>query len=387
MVATLPPVPSLIAIAAPGGPLFLEQLTEACQHGDAVLPVDPRLPPAAVRDLLATLRPAVVVDEAGVRHRQRGALPVEEGDALVVATSGTTGTPRGAVFTHDAVRASAEATSRRLGVDPGVDRWLACLPLAHVGGLSVVTRALLTGTPVVLHPRFDAAEVEAEARRGATLVSLVPTALRRIDAALFRLVVIGGSAPPAELPGNAVSTYGMTETGSGVVYDGVPLDGVEVRVDGQGEVHVRGPMLLRAYRDGTDPKDGGGWLATGDCGSLDAGGRLRVQGRLSDVIVTGGENVWPEPVEAVLAADPSVAQVAVAGLPDPDWGERVVAFVVPADRADPPDLAELRARAKAHLPAFAAPTELVVVDRLPRTPLGKVKRGLLRAPLARQPPG
>jgi O-succinylbenzoic acid--CoA ligase len=284
------------------------------------------------------------------------------------------------------VAASAAASSARLGVDPDRDRWLACLPLAHVGGLSVVTRALHTGTPLVVHDRFDAAAVEASARGAApvTLVSLVATALRRLDPSVFRRVVLGGSAMPAGLPDNAVTTYGMTETGSGVVYGeapfdgtGTPLDGVEVRVV-DGEVRLRGPMLLRAYRDGTDPRDAEGWLRTGDAGTWDPdAGRLRVFGRTGDLVITGGENVWPAAVERVLARHPAVAEVAVTGEPDPEWGQRVVAIVVPADGAEPPTLDALRDAAKAELPAYAAPRRLVLAGALPRTGLGKVARAAL----------
>jgi o-succinylbenzoate---CoA ligase len=283
------------------------------------------------------------------------------------------------VLTHAAVAASAAATGARLGVDPGRDRWLACLPLAHVGGLSVVTRALATGTPLVVHDGFDAAAVEASAAgdEPVTLVSLVPTALARLDPARFRRVVLGGSAMPDHLPPNAVTTYGMTETGSGVVYDGIPLDGVGVRVV-DGQVEVRGPMLLRCYRDGTDPKDAEGWFRTGDAGAWDpAARRLRVFGRVGDMIVTGGENVWPVAVERALAAHPQVREVAVVGRPDPEWGQRVVAVVVPTDPAEPPTLAALRDAAKAELPAYAAPRDLVLAEALPRTALGKVARSRL----------
>jgi o-succinylbenzoate---CoA ligase len=201
--------------------------------------------------------------------------------------------------------------------------------------------------------------------------------LRRIDPSGFRAVVVGGSAMPPDLPPQAVATYGSTETGSGVVYDGVPLDGVEVRTVG-GEIHVRAPMLLRAYRDGTDPKDADGWYPTGDAGRWDAGaGRLSVLGRVDDLVITGGENVWPAAVERVLGACAGVAEVAVVGRPDPEWGQRVVALVVPVDPADPPTLDALRAAVRADLPAYAAPRELVLVGSLPRTPLGKLARSRL----------
>jgi O-succinylbenzoic acid--CoA ligase len=352
----------LVVIEARGDDGFVDRLRRAWDDGDAVLPLDPRLPAPARERVLVAARPNE---------------PTEDGDALVVATSGTSGEPKAVVLTHAAVAASARATSARLAVDPQRDRWLACLPLAHVGGLSVVTRALATGTPLTVHDGFDAGAVAAAATAGCTLVSLVPTALARIDASRFRTVVLGGSAMPPDLPPNAVATYGLTETGSGVVYDRRPLDGVEVRVVG-GEIHVRAPMLARAYRDGRPVAGPDGWFATGDAGAWDAdAGRLRVFGRLGDLVVTGGENVWPVAVERVLDAHPGVAEVAVVGRPDPEWGQRVVALVVPADPAAPPTLAELRDVVRTELPAYAAPRELELVAALPRTSLGKLARARL----------
>ena len=374
-VARMPRMPRLVALVATGGSQFVQRLLRAWEDGDAVLPVDARLPRPAVDRLFASLSPSVLVDAQGDGRRLTQGRPVEPGDALVVATSGSTGEPQGVVLTHDAVAASARATSARLGVDPHADRWLACLPLAHVGGLSVVTRSIVTGTGLTVHDNFVAAAVQEEARRGGvTLVSLVATALTRIEPSLFRMVVLGGGRAPGNLlAANVVTTYGMTETGSGVVYDGVPLDGVEIRVV-DGEVQVRAPMLLRCYRDGHDPKTADGWLPTGDVGSLDESGRLTVIGRREEMIVTGGENVWPHAVETVLAAHPSVEEVAVAGRPDPEWGERVAAWVVPRDFSRPPSLSMLRAFVSEQLPSYAAPRELMLVSDLPRTALGKLAR-------------
>ena len=186
----------------------------------------------------------------------------------------------------------------------------------------------------------------------------------------------GGSRPPAVRPANSVATYGLTETGSGVVYDGVPLEGVEVRIVDH-EVQLRCPMQLRAYRDGTTPVDSDGWLHTNDSGELTPDGRLIVHGRRGDMIVTGGENVWPDAVEHALAEVPGVAAVAVAGAPDAEWGQRVVAWVVPTDPAAPPTLNLLRGHVRSTLPAFCAPKELRLVADLPRTALGKVQRHLL----------
>lgn len=369
-------MPHLVAIDLPGGPAFVDALRREWDDGNAVLPVDRRLPAPARTALLGALQPDRIVDEQG--RRELDGRGVEPGDALVMATSGSTGTPKGVVLTHDAVLASARATSRHLGIGPG-DTWLACLPLAHVGGLSVVTRALVTGTPLVVHDGFDAERVQQAARDGATAVSLVATALHRIDSSLFRVIVLGGARPPVDRPANCVTTYGLTETGSGVVYDGRPLEGVEVRIAADGEVLLRGPMLLREYRDGSTPLDGDRWLHTGDLGHLLDDGRLHVEGRRGDMIVTGGENVWPEAVEAVLQRHPAVAEVAVAGVPDPEWGQRVVAWVVPAADADGPTLPALRTWVSERLAAFHAPKELHLVSALPRTALGKVQRHLLQA--------
>ncbi len=372
-------MPRLVATMATG-PALVDLLKRTWEEGDALCPLDARLPAPALRTLVATVRPAVVIDAHGTATKQEGCMPTEPGDALVVATSGTTGCPKGVVLTHDAVAASALAASTRLGVDPTRDHWLACLPLSHIGGLSVVTRALLTDTPLSVHDGFDAAAVEDASRRGATLVSLVATALGRLDASRFRVVLLGGSAPPKVRAANVVTTYGSTETGSGVVYDGVALDGVEIK-EVEGELWVRAPMVARCYRTGNGESalvDPDGWLHTGDAGSVDAAtGRISVIGRMADVVVSGGEKIWPEAVEAVLRRHPKVGDVAVGGRPDKTWGNRVVAFIVPSDTRQSPTLDELRNWVKLELPAYCAPRELVVLAQLPRTPLGKLQRNLL----------
>ena len=341
----------LVVIDRSGGPEFVDELRSIWDAGDAAFPVDQRLPAAAKTALITAMR---VGEE------------VETGDALVVATSGSTGTPKGVVLTHDAVAASADATNARLGVRAD-DHWLACLPLSHVGGLSVVTRSLRAGTRLTVHPGFDADAVMAS---GASLVSLVTTALARIDPTVFRTIVLGGGRPPTDRPTNTVTTYGMTETGSGVVYEGQPIDGVDVRLTADGEILLKGPMLLRCYRDGTDPKTADGWLPTGDLGEWLDNGRLHVAGRRGDLIITGGENVWPETIESILRTHPDVADVLVRGVEDAEWGQRVEALIVPADGAVP-TIEQMRAHVKLDHPPFMAPTKLVLVDKIPRTALGK----------------
>lgn len=348
----------LVALDLPGGPGFVAALVRAWERGDAVLPLDQRLPRAARDRLAEDLR---VGEE------------VEPGDALVVATSGSTGAPKGVVLTHASLAAHARAVHDRLQVDRATDRWVACLPLAHVGGLGVVVRALLDDVPLQVLPGFDTAIVDG------SLISLVPTVLDRLLPAQvgdFRWVVLGGSGDSRTRPGNVVHTYGMTESGGGIVYGDRPLDGVELRaVDGA--LQIRSATLLRAYRDGTDPKDADGWYPTGDLGRVADDGTIHVHGRRDHLIITGGENVWPDPVEQVLAAVPGVADVAIGGRADPEWGQRVVAFVVPGDPSAPPSLEALRAAVKDVRPAHDAPRELVLVDAIPRTALGKVRRNAL----------
>jgi o-succinylbenzoate---CoA ligase len=374
-------VPELVALDAVQGPRLPELLERVWARGDAACVLDARLHGQARAAQLVALAPTRRMNAGGAEVPCEAGRGVEPGDALVVTTSGSTAAPRAVVHTHAALAASAQATSDRLGVDPSSDRWLCCLPCAHIGGLSVVTRALLTGTPLEVHPRFDPDAVAAAARDGATLVSLVAAALQRVkDPLAFRTIVLGGGAVPPQVATNVVATWGLTETGSGVVYNGVPLAGVTVGTC-DGELYVRGPMLARAYRDGAPidavgPDGEGGWLATGDAGRV-VDGTVEVFGRLDDVINTGGEKVWPADVERVLRTHPAVAEVAVWRRADDDWGERVVAWVVP--RGAPPTLDALRAHVTDALPPWAAPRELVVVATLPRTASGKVTRRALGA--------
>ena len=358
------------------GTALVETMQRAWENGDAILPIDPRLPDAAVSTLLAAMRPSRLVLADGLSRSCDSPQPIEDGDALVVATSGSTGTPKGVVHTHASLRASAISTSTALGVEPATDRWLCCLPLSHIAGLAVVIRALTLDMPIDIHDRFDATAVMAAARNGATLTSLVPTALARVDASLFRRIIVGGSAAPASLPVKCRMSYGMTETGSAVVFDGTALPGVELRIV-DSEIQIRGDMVLRAYRDGTSPLTADGWLHTNDAGAIDERGVLHVNGRRGDLIITGGENVWPTPVESVLELLDSIAEVAIVGRPDPEWGQVVTAVIVAADPASPPDLESLRNAVKAVLPAYCAPRRLEIVTALPRTALGKVQRATL----------
>jgi o-succinylbenzoate---CoA ligase len=375
----------LVAIALPR-PAAARAILAAWETGEAVLPLDPGAPAPELARALAAARPTHLVDGDG-RRRLPGGEPVEPGVAAVLATSGTGGPPKVAELGGDAIGFSAKVVSAALEAGPG-DRWLCCLPVHGVAGLAVLARAWHAGLPVDVHDRFDPATVGAAAGR-ATLVSLVPTMLRRLlaagaDPAGFRRVLVGGGPIPADLVEAAarrgiglVRTYGLTETFGGVVHDGHPLDGAELRISAGDEIEVSGPMLFRRYRG--DPRRTAavlraGWLRTGDLGRLDRDGRLQVLGRRDELVVSGGVNVHPDEVEAVLAAHPAVAEAAVTGRPDPEWGQRVTAFVVPRDPADPPTLAGLRAFVLQRLAPAKAPRELVLVPALPRGPSGKLLR-------------
>jgi O-succinylbenzoic acid--CoA ligase len=357
----------------PASPLFVTSLLSEWDRGCAVAPIDHRLNGSELQSVLDALAPTAVIGPDGERIERRSGRATEDGDALVVATSGSTGHPKGAVLSHEAVAASADLTSKRLGIDSS-DRWLCCLPVAHIGGLSVITRAVLTETALTVHDHFDPqAVIETVRRQGVTRVSLVTRALRQVDPAIFRTVLLGGAAPPPERAPNVIATYGSTETGSGVVYERKALDGVELRTDTDGQLWVKSPTLLRCYRDGVDPKDAEGWYPTGDAGEV-VDGVLTVSGRMADVVVTGGEKVWPARVEPIIRSLPSVAEVVVIGRAHPEWGHEVTAVVEPTDPAVRPTLEEIRRAVRAELPAWWAPRAVEVVEKLPRTRLGKIRR-------------
>ncbi|MEU2347235.1 o-succinylbenzoate--CoA ligase [Modestobacter sp. NPDC049651] len=344
---------------------------------------------------------------AAARSVLRPDQPLEAGTDLVVVTSGSTGAGKGVLLSAAALRASATATLDRLG---GPGSWLLSLPTSAVGGLQVLVRTALAGREPVLLERGEPlaaalARLPAGDRRYA---SVVPTQLRRFltedpDAlAAFDGVLVGGAATDAALLAEARAvgvqvrtTYGMSETAGGCVYDGRPLDGVRVRVgegvggrvgDGIGGrvgdgVELAGPVLAHGYR--LDPaataeafRDG--WFRTRDAGSLSPDGLLTVTGRLDDVLISGGVNVAPGAVEAALREHPSVADAVVTGLPDPEWGQRVVAVVVPAPGATP-ELAELRPWVAERLGAAAAPKQLHLTDAVPTLHTGKPdRRAVLR---------
>ena len=319
---------------------------------------------------------------------------IRDDTAVVIATSGSTGQPKAVELSAAALTASATASLRRIGASPQL-RWLCCLPMFHISGLGVLVRALVTGTDPVV-----AASVSPQvlAASGCGYVSLVPTQLRRLlDAGTgpgpVQTALLGGAPPGGALLADAraagwrvITTYGMTETSGGCVYDRVPLDGVQVRL-ANGLIEIAGPTLFSGYLDSPELTESvltGGWFRTADLGYWLPGGRLGIRGRADDVINTGGEKVVPGDVEAVLGTAPGVADVVVVGLPDPEWGETVAAIIIPANPANPPDLTVLRSNARAALSAYAAPKRVVVVSQFPLLPSGKPDRAAVRELAQRQ---
>jgi O-succinylbenzoic acid--CoA ligase len=365
--------------------------------GPAIAPLDPALPQARLRQLVAELAPDAVVTSGGIaradrtapgRARAPGADP---GTAVVIVTSGSTGTPKGVELSAAALTHSARASLDRIGAGPGA-RWLCCLPVTHIAGIQVLVRSLLGGTSPVMCERLTPEVARAS---GGMYVSVVPTQLRRLlsdGASLrpFRKILLGGAGAPARLleeagqaGGSVVTTYGMSETCGGCVYDGAPLDGVRISVD-DALIRIAGPVLFSGYRlrpDATAAALRDGAFTTSDFGSIGPSGLLTVRGRADDVINTGGEKVVGGEVAAALEACSEVRAAVVVGRPDPEWGERVTAVVVPADPAMPPDLEFLRAHVRRTLPAWAAPRELVLVEELPLLPSGKPDLRALRDPV------
>lgn len=392
-------------------------LRRAWDDGAAVLPLPWDAPPAAIRRVLEQLEPTSLVTDDGeqqVPARRAGTVSgasghpaLSEDAALVVVTSGSTGAPKAVVLSHAAVRAATAASLERLGAHTG-ERFALALPLHHVAGLQVVLRAWACGTEPHLVEDPGDPDALAAAAGQTEHVSLVPTQLTRMlhgaaschALTAWQTVLVGGAALTADVARAAdaagatvVVSYGMTETGGGCVYDGRPLDGIEVAIRPDRRIRVRGPQLCTGYlgstaadrvaEDRVSPPalrpaaDPDGWFTTADLGAV-RDGRLEVHGRVDDVAITGGENVPMEQVAALLRRHGAVADAAVIDLPDPDWGTRLIAVVAARDPADPPDLGSLRDLvAQEHPPAYA-PRALVLVNTLPRDAMGKLSTTALR---------
>ena len=373
-----------MAVALPPSLEYAALLHAMPLLGSVLVPVNTR-DPRQTADADILVGAPLAGPEAATEPRGQ---PRDEDVWVILHTSGTTAAPKPVELTYGNFRASAAAGQANLPIGPE-DRWLCVLPLFHVGGLSILTRTAFYGASAIVHERFDAGAVRDSLESGeATVVSLVATMLRRLrDAGLerapaLRAALIGGGPVPGDLLdwGREVGlpllqTYGMTETCSQIATAAAGSDaaralpGVEVRIGEGGEILVRGPMVSRGAL-GED-----GWLHTGDRGRLDHDGSLHVEGRIKDTIVTGGENVAAAEVEEALVAHPAVADAAVVGRPDPEWGEKVTAFVV-VDGVQVGD-GELVAWCRERLAGYKVPRAIVRVEQLPRTESGKLLKGRL----------
>jgi o-succinylbenzoate---CoA ligase len=372
--------------------------------GAVAMPLGPRLTEAERAAVLAAERPAIDLNDAAELTQTEADLPLlgeHDMDDLQcrILTSGTSGEPRPVGLTYGNFLFSAVGSAFNIGVEPE-DRWLCCLPLSHVAGLSIIVRSVIYGTTAVLLDRFDTEQVARTlVSGGISLLSLVPTQLIRLleagaDLSAPRTILIGGGPVPPDVLREAldrgatvVQTYGMTETCSQVTTlapedaarkigsAGRPLLTTHVRIE-SGEILVQGPTVAPGCYESD------GWLHTGDLGHIDEEGFLYVTGRGSEVIVTGGENVMPAEVEAVLMAHPAVADVAVVGRPDPEWQEAVCALVVLNGSASVTE-SDLQTHCQASLARYKVPKQVDFVSSLPRTASGKLLRGQLPEPAGR----
>jgi O-succinylbenzoic acid--CoA ligase len=365
-------VNSLLALDFALGPDLERALRDAVERREAFCVLDQRLSSRRRLEELELLGATAVLGVDGRTERPNG-VAVDDEIGLVMLTSGSSGPAKAAELTWNALEASAVITQSTLRcVAPPI--WYPCLPANHIGGLAVVLRAILADAGLLWG---DPDDLDTAPSRGATHVSVVRAQLARHDLGGFFKVLLGGARPPANRPANVIATWGMTETGSGVVYDGVPLPGVEVASVG-GEICVRSPTLFRSYRSSPRPTvvgpDGrGDWFPTGDAGDV-VEGVVSVRGRLGFVINSGGEKIWPEDLEAILATLNGVRDVAVTGVEDPEWGQRVVALVVGDGTALDDAIRELAAE---RIGPWAKPKEIRYVAAIPRTANGKIRRGEL----------
>ncbi|MEV4596389.1 o-succinylbenzoate--CoA ligase [Amycolatopsis sp. NPDC049253] len=354
----------------------------ALDGGEAVLPLSSADPAAP-----------------GVLEAMAPGTPVEPDTAVIIATSGSTGAPKGVLLSPGALVSSATATHARLG---GAGHWLLATPAHYIGGLQVLVRARLAGTkPAFLTgtgfrpDEFAAAAAPVLAEDGPRYTALVPTQLVRLlddggaglsAARAFDGIVLGAAATSAKLRTRAVEAgvrivpaYGMSETASGCVYDGVPLDGVRVEPDADERLRISGPVLAHGYRlapELTTESFRDGWFRTSDRGRLLADGRVEVLGRADDVINTGGVKVSAASVEKVLGSIAGVRDACVVGVPDPQWGETVVALVVAEGPVAPETI---KAVAREELGAAAAPKRVEFADELPLRGPGKIDRAAVKA--------
>ena len=400
-----------------------------------LVPLNSRLTPAELKALIERVRPALTLADQSLQghldasisldrlgqldrldrvdpNEARVEVPADRGNQVsgsakpqvILFSSGTTGTPKAVMLTRENFSESARASGKNLGFESS-QRWVACLPLFHVGGLAMVARSAWYGAALILHRGFDEARVnDSIEREGATHLSLVEATLRRLIEARrssfpthLKAILVGGGPVDSKWVDQARSmaapvllTYGLTEACSQVTTErlkdadgrsaGPPLDGIAARISSQGEIEVKGPTVMAGYFDdssATQRAVNQGWLQTGDLGGLDQHGRLQIKARRSDLIISGGENIYPAEIERTLSDYPGVVEVAVGSLEDSRWGQVPVAVIAGLGKAG--QAKPLTDWARGRMADFKVPKRWAFVDALPRDSLGKVNREKLKA--------
>jgi O-succinylbenzoic acid--CoA ligase len=379
-------VNNLVAIDLPQTQDLLKLIASIWDDGDAIYFIDQRFSDKLKQQAIDSVRPKYLINLEG-KCELNNSIEVCHGDALIISTSGTTGKPKALIHTFDSLKSHSRLVNEYLKINSQKDKWIACLPLNHIGGLGVVLRSMFENFEVAILEKPDPKRINDLNREGFNLISLVITILSKIDISHFKAVVLGGMAEPEKTQDNVFATYGLTETGGGVVYNGQTLNKVSIRIDKDSSlISVKTPTLFRGYRSlfnetlhvyeisaqGIEPELTDGYFQTSDCGFFD-NDRLKILGRTDDVINTGGEKIWPGTIESEISAIEGIIEVAVVPVADVKWGHKIVAAITkqPQSKITVTEIANV---IRDSLSDWAVPKEIKFVQELPKTSIGKIDK-------------
>ncbi len=377
---------NLVAIDLPQTQDLLKLIASIWDDGDAIYFIDQRFSDKLKQQAIDSVRPKYLINLEG-KCELNNSIEVCHGDALIISTSGTTGKPKALIHTFDSLKSHSRLVNEYLKINSQKDKWIACLPLNHIGGLGVVLRSMFENFEVAILEKPDPKRINDLNREGFNLISLVITILSKIDISHFKAVVLGGMAEPEKTQDNVFATYGLTETGGGVVYNGQTLNKVSIRIDKDSSlISVKTPTLFRGYRSlfnetlhvyeisaqGIEPELTDGYFQTSDCGFFD-NDRLKILGRTDDVINTGGEKIWPGTIESEISAIEGIIEVAVVPVADVKWGHKIVAAITkqPQSKITVTEIANV---IRDSLSDWAVPKEIKFVQELPKTSIGKIDK-------------